>query len=88
VLPASRFIELDYEALVADIEPQARRLVAFCGLDWDDACLRYAETKRVVRTASAAQVRRPLYHSSIGRAERFRNYLDPLFDALKISECV
>jgi len=88
VLPAAQFIEVDYEDFVADLEFQARRLVAFCGLEWDPACLQYAETKRVVRTASAAQVRRPLYHSSIGRAQRYRNYLGPLFDALEISECV
>ncbi len=88
VLPASRFIEVDYEDFVADLEAQARRLLEFCGLEWDAACLRYAETKRVVRTASAAQVRRPLYHSSIGRAQRYRKYLAPLYDALDVNECV
>jgi tetratricopeptide (TPR) repeat protein len=88
VLPASQFIEVDYEKFVADLEGQARRLVEFCGLEWDDACLRYSETQRAVRTASAAQVRRPLYRSSIGRAQRYRKYLAPLFDALEVAECV
>lgn len=88
VLPASRFIEVDYEDFVADLEGQSRRLVACCGLEWDAACLRYAETQRVIRTASAAQVRRPIYHSSIGRAQRYRKYLAALYDALEVSECV
>jgi len=87
-LPASQFIEVDYEDFVADLEAPARRLVKFCGLDWDDACLRYAETKRTVRTASAAQGRQPLYQSSVGRAQRYRKYLAPLFNALELAECV
>ena len=49
-----------YEAMVADTEPQLRELLAFCGLDFDPACLRFHETQRAVRTASAAQVREPL----------------------------
>ncbi len=88
ILPAPQFIEVQYEDFVADLENQSRRLIEFCGLEWDAACLRYAETKRVIRTASAAQVRKPIYHSSIGRAQRYRQYLEPLFDALGVSECV
>lgn len=88
VLPVSQFIEVDYEAFVTDMENQARRLIEFCGLAWDDACLRYFDTKRPVRTASAAQVRLPPYQSSIGRAQRYRKYLAPLFEALELSECV
>jgi tetratricopeptide (TPR) repeat protein len=82
VLPADRFIEVEYEALVADFEPQARRLLDFCGLDWDEACLRFFATPRAVRTASAAQVRQPIYASSIGRARRYAAQLAPLFEAL------
>ena len=83
VLPAGVFLEIDYEALVDDVEAQARRLIAFCGLEWDDACLRFHQTQRPVRTASAVQVRRPLYRSSMGRSKRFEPYLRPLLQALE-----
>jgi len=82
VLPAEAFLEIGYEALVADLEGEARRLVAFCGLPWDAACLRFHETERLVRTGSLNQVRRPLYGSSIGRARRYREFIAPLLDAL------
>ncbi len=71
VLPADRFLEVDYEALVADREVGTRRLIAFCGLDWDDACLHPENNKRAVTTASVWQVRQPVYRSSV---ERWRNY--------------
>jgi tetratricopeptide (TPR) repeat protein len=87
VLPASRFIELRYEDVVGDLEAQSRRLLEFCGLDWEPACLRFFETARRVRTASAAQVRQAVYGSSIGRAERYREFLGPLFAALE-APCV
>jgi tetratricopeptide (TPR) repeat protein len=83
VLPASCFIEVQYEDVVAHIEPQARWLIEFCGLEWDDACLRFYETQRIVRTASAAQVRAPLHGGSIGRAARYKRHLAPLFAALE-----
>ncbi len=83
VLPAGSFLELDYEALVDDFDAQARRLIAFCGLPWDDACLHFERTQRPVRTASAVQVRRPLYRSSVGRAKRFEPHLQPLLKALR-----
>jgi len=69
--------------LVADPETQIRRLVLdVCKLDWDPACLRFYETAGSVRTASAAQVRRPLFATSIGRWERFAGELGPLLKAL------
>jgi tetratricopeptide (TPR) repeat protein len=82
VLPSDRFLEIDYEALVADLETQARALLDFCGLDWDDACLRFHETERAVLTASSVQVRRPLYRTSVGNAQRFDRELAPLLAAL------
>jgi len=82
VLPPGRILEAPYEALVEDIETWARRLVAHCGLEWDDACLRFYESGRPVLTASAAQVRRPIYGSSVGRWRRFAAHLGPLLDAL------
>ena len=82
VLPADRFIEVRYEEVVADLEGQARRLLAFCGLDWDEACLQFHKTGREVWTASAGQVRRPLYASSVRRAQAHTAYLGPLIKAL------
>jgi hypothetical protein len=75
-------IEVDYEDLVADLEPQARRLVAHCGLAWDDACLRFYETQRPVWTASAAQVRQPIYGGSVGRSRPYEPMLGPLLAEL------
>lgn len=81
LLPADRFLEVSYEAVVGDLEGEARRIVAFCGLPWDDACLAFQAARRPVRTASAFQVRQPLYDSSIGRAARFAKHLPPLLAA-------
>ncbi len=82
VLPAGRMLEVDYESLVAEPEPQIRALLAHCGLSWSDSCLSFHETSRPVRTASAAQVRRPLYRSSVERWRRYESHLGPLINAL------
>lgn len=82
VLPPGRMLEVRYEDVVKDLEGQARRLLTFCGLDWDDACLRFHEHRRVVRTASLAQVRQPIYASSVGRWRHYEKYLDQLKQAL------
>jgi hypothetical protein len=71
-----------YEDGVQDLESFARSLIDFVGLEWNDACLRFWETKRDVVTASTDQVRRPIYTSSIGRWRRFESHLGPLFDSL------
>ena len=82
VLPG-RVIDVDHEALVADPEARIRWLVTeACGLAWDEACLRVHESRRTVRTASVAQVRQPIFTSSIGRWRRYENHLGPLFEAL------
>jgi tetratricopeptide (TPR) repeat protein len=70
-LPADRFIEIDYEDLITDQEAVTRRLIAFCGLEWDAACLDFHKTARPIVTASAWQARQPVYRSS---TERWRNY--------------
>lgn len=85
VLPANVMLEVQYEDVVADLEGQARRLIAHCGLEWDDACRAFHATERPVRTASAAQVRQPIYRSSVGRWRAYREQLQPLFDALGIA---
>lgn len=82
VLPPDVYLEVDYEAVVGDIDAEARRLIEFCGLPWDDACLRFYETRRPVRTASFNQVRQPVYASSVGRGQAVRPYVQPLLDAL------
>lgn len=85
ILPADRFIEVDYEAVVNDLEGQARRLIDFIGLPWDDACLAFHQTRRVVRTASVAQVRQPIYKTSSGRWRKHQAHLGPLLDALGVA---
>ncbi|PLZ03188.1 hypothetical protein CY652_07755, partial [Burkholderia sp. WAC0059] len=85
LLPPERFIEVDYEAVVDDLGAEARRLVAFLGLPWDDACLNFHDNPRVVRTASVNQVRRPIYRSSKGRWRAYADYLGPLLDALGVA---
>ena len=71
VLPADRLLEVDYEEATRDPEGTARRLVAFCDLPWDDACLRPDRNADVVKTASKWQARQPVYRTSV---ERWRNY--------------
>jgi len=85
VLPVDRFIEIDYEAVVDDLEGEARRLVEFLGLPWDDACLRFYDNQRVVRTASVNQVRRPIYRSSKGRWRAHADQLGDLLAALGVA---
>jgi hypothetical protein len=86
VLAPGAILEVHYEDVVDDLEAQARRIIAFCGLAWDDACLRFYETQRPVRTASAAQVRRPIYRTSMDRASLYADLLAPLIEALEPEE--
>src|SRR5204863_9748410 len=84
VLPPGRMLEVRYEDLVEDLEGQARRLVAHCGVDWDKRCLAFHETRRPVHTASLVQVRKSIYASSVGRSRFYGSRLKPLLDALDI----
>jgi tetratricopeptide (TPR) repeat protein len=81
VLPIS-FLELDYEAMVADQESQSRRLIDWLGLDWDQRCLSFYKTERLVRTASVTQVRQPIYNRSIARWRHYDKMLAPLLTTL------
>jgi tetratricopeptide (TPR) repeat protein len=85
VLPG-RVLHLQYEHLVRDPETHIRRLLTHCGLDFEPACLSFHETKRPVRTASAEQVRQPLYASGVGYWKNFETQLEPLRRAL--GECM
>jgi tetratricopeptide (TPR) repeat protein len=82
VLPPGVMLDVQYEDVVADVEPQARRIVAHCGLEWDDKCLAFHRTQRPIRTPSAAQVRQPLYRTSVGRWRPYGNLLQPLIAEL------
>ena len=82
VLPAESFLEVQYETMVDDFEVQARRIISHCGLPWDPACLEFYKTARPVRTASMAQVRQPIYRSSMGRWRPDPLLLQPLLEGL------
>jgi tetratricopeptide (TPR) repeat protein len=82
VLPVP-MLEVTYEHVVADLETEARRLVAACGLEWEPACLAFHETRRAVHTASFSQVRQPIYSSSVGRWRHYAEALAPLFAQLE-----
>jgi tetratricopeptide (TPR) repeat protein len=78
VLPADRFIEVDYEELTREPEPIIRRLIAACGLPWHDACLRPEANPRAVKTPSKWQTRQPIYRSSVDRWRRYEPWLGDL----------
>ena len=82
VLPG-RILDVQYEDMVADQEKQTRRLLDYCGLDFEDACLNFHETDRPVRTASSEQVRQPIYNSSLKTWKRFEDNLGPLLEILE-----
>jgi tetratricopeptide (TPR) repeat protein len=84
VLPKDRMLDVQYEEVVGDLEAQARRIIAYCGLPWDDRCLSFHETDRPVRTASATQVRQPIYKSAVGRWRVYEKDLGPLLGALGV----
>jgi tetratricopeptide (TPR) repeat protein len=76
--------EVVYEDMVADSEAETRKLIAACGLEWDDRCLAFYRTKRTVQTASKLQVRQPIFKSSVGRWKLYETHLEPLRLALGI----
>lgn len=81
-LPAGVLLDVAYEDLVNDLEGEARRMIAHCGLEWDARCLAFHETERAVATASARQVRQPLYRTSLRRWRPTAQTLQPLLDGL------
>ena len=82
VLPADRFMEVQYEDIVFEQEDHTRKLLDFCGLEWDEACMRFHENAAPVSTASSVQVRQPLYSGSIERWQKYGSRLDDLKHAL------
>ncbi len=82
VLPVP-LLEVDYEETVGDLEGVARKLVAWCGLAWEPSCLEFHQAKRPVRTASAVQVRQPIFRTSVGRWKHYEHALHGLFARLE-----
>jgi tetratricopeptide (TPR) repeat protein len=78
-----RILDVQYEEMVMDQENQTRRLIDFCGLPWDEGCLRFYETDRAVNTASSEQVRQPIYSKSLNSWRRFEQELQPLIEVLE-----
>jgi len=78
LLPADRFIEVDYEHLTRAPEPVIRRIISACGLAWHDACLRPESNPRAVKTPSKWQTRQPIYRTSVERWRRYEPWLGPL----------
>lgn len=76
------FLEVSYEALVSEQEKITRQLIEFCGLPWDEQCLKFYESGRSAATASYNQVRKPMYLKSIQRWKHYEKYLEPLKKAL------
>lgn len=83
VLPPGTLLDLRYEDMVADTAGQARRLLDYLGLPWHDGCLDFHRNERVVRTASIAQVRKPVYRSSVARWKHFEAHLAPLLEIVR-----
>jgi hypothetical protein len=82
VLPAGAMLDVAYEDVVGNLESQARRLIDYCGLAWDDRCLSFHTNSRPIATASNVQVRQPLYRNSVARWRRYAPYLQPLLAEL------
>lgn len=78
-----RILDVDYEALVEDQEAVSRAMIAHCGLEWEDACLEFHKNTSAAATASAAQVRQPIYQSSVAKWRNYETELEPLRRALE-----
>lgn len=84
VLPADRFLEVDYEDLTREPEPIIQRMIAACGLPWHDACLRPESNPRAVKTPSKWQTRQPIYRTSVARWKRYEPWLGPLRELVDV----
>jgi hypothetical protein len=82
VMPG-RILDVHYEKVVEDLETQVRRLLDYCGLPWDEACLDFHNTKRAIRTASSEQVRQPIYADAVNYWKRYGNALKKLEEILE-----
>ena len=87
-LPPERFCVVHYENVVGDLEGETRRFLDFCGLPFEEACLKFHENAAPVATASSAQVRQPLYTSALARWRRYEAGLAPALDILEAEGCL
>jgi hypothetical protein len=78
-----RVHRVQYETMVADTDAETRRLLAYCGVAFEPACLRFWESGRPVRTASSEQVRRPIYREGLDHWTHYKPWLGPLLDVLE-----
>ena len=76
-------MEVQYEDLVRNTEAVTRKMIDYCGLEWDGSCLHYYDSDRIVKTASHDQVNKPIYTGSIDRWKHYEEQLKPLQDALE-----
>jgi tetratricopeptide (TPR) repeat protein len=83
VLPKGTIHTVVYEEVVADTEKEAKALIEFLGLDWNDKCLEFHKSDRPVKTASVAQVRKPIYKTAVKRWKKYGDGLKPLADAIE-----
>jgi Sulfotransferase family len=81
VLPG-RVLRVGYEDVVENLEASVRRLLEFCGLQFEPACVDFYKTQRSVRTASSEQVRQPIFREGLSQWRHFESWLGPLKDAL------
>lgn len=79
----NKILSVQYEDVVQDIEGQAKRIVEYCNLPWEEECLEFYKSKRAVHTASVTQVRQPIYNTSVGKWQRYGDTIAPLLEALK-----
>jgi hypothetical protein len=76
-------LDVEYEAVVSDLETQVRRLLDFCGLPFEESCLRFHQTRRAVKTASSEQVRQPIYSTSVHLWRRYEPHLGDMSEILE-----
>jgi hypothetical protein len=74
-LMPGKILDVHYEETVSDLEGQVRRILEFCGLPFEEQCVRYYETKRAVKTASSEQVRQPIYQGGVGKWRKYETHL-------------
>jgi len=84
VMSPEYYMEFDYEELVGDLEGIGKRIIEFCGLEWDERCLRYYESGRAVKTASIWQVRQKIYNSSVDRWKHYEKFIEPLLAMCRV----
>ncbi|HXI48157.1 MAG TPA: sulfotransferase, partial [Steroidobacteraceae bacterium] len=82
VLPPGRVLRVPHEEVVEDLEGSVRRILDYCGLDFEPACVEFYRTERSVRTASSEQVRQPIYREGLDQWRHYERWLAPLEDAL------